>query len=65
VWMLMLIVMCAYVGYKVTDDFSLYAKEVMGYSEADSAKIGTLFLFFRPIIGVSVGFIANKSSSRK
>jgi hypothetical protein len=33
VWLLSVIIVCAYVGYKITDDFSLYAKEVMGYSE--------------------------------
>jgi MFS transporter, GlpU family, inner membrane protein len=30
VWLLALIIICAYVGYKITDDFSLYANEVLG-----------------------------------
>jgi MFS family permease len=65
VWMLMLVVLCAYCGYKVTDDFSLYAKEVMGYSDAESATFGTTLLFIRPITGVIVGLLANRSQPVK
>lgn len=61
VWWLMLIILCAYVGYKITDDFSLYASEVMLYNEIESAKLGTLMLFIRPIIGVAIGFLADKT----
>lgn len=61
VWWLMIIILCAYVGYKITDDFSLYAKEVMLYNEVESAKIGTLMLFIRPIIGIGIGLLADKT----
>ncbi|MFD1552707.1 MFS transporter [Putridiphycobacter roseus] len=60
IWWLMLIVLTAYVGYKITDDFSLYAKEVMLYNEVDAAKIGTLLLFLRPVVGVVVGVVADR-----
>jgi sugar phosphate permease len=49
------------VGYKITDVFSLYAKEVMGYNEVDSAKVGTFLLFIRPVVGILIGFLADKS----
>ncbi len=61
VWLLMAIILCAYVGYKITDVFSLYAKEVMNYNEVDSAKVGTFLLFIRPIVGIIIGFLADKS----
>ncbi|MGJ8667145.1 MAG: MFS transporter [Patiriisocius sp.] len=61
VWLLMIIILCAYVGYKITDIFSLYAREVMLFSEVDSAKTGTFLLFIRPIVGVVIGFLADKS----
>lgn len=61
VWLLMIIILCAYVGYKITDIFSLYAKEVMNYSEVDAAKTGTFLLFIRPIVGVVIGFLADRS----
>ncbi len=63
VWLLMVIVLCAYVGYKVTDIFSLYAKEVMGYNEVDSAQIGTFLLVMRPIVGISFGLIADRTNT--
>ena len=61
VWLLMIIILCAYVGYKYTDIFSLYAREVMNYSEVDSAKTGTYLLFIRPIVGVLIGFLADRT----
>ena len=59
VWLLMLIVLCGYVGYKVTDDLSLYANEVMLFNEVNAARLGTLLLFVRPIVGVAAGFLAD------
>jgi sugar phosphate permease len=60
VWPLMIIVCCAYFGYKVTDIFTLYAKEVMGYSEVTAAKLGTFVLFSRPIISIVIGLFADR-----
>lgn len=63
VWLLMIIILCAYVGYKFTDVFSLYAKEVMLYNEVDAAKTGTYLLFIRPVVGVLVGFLADRAKA--
>lgn len=63
VWLLMLIILCAYVGYKVTDIFSQFANEVMKYDEVASAKTGTFLLFIRPFVGVIIGFLADKSKA--
>lgn len=62
IWLLMIIILCAYTGYKVTDIFSLYAEEVMLYSEIDAAKTGTFLLFIRPVVGVCIGFLADRKS---
>lgn len=61
VWLLMIIILCAYVGYKITDIFSLYAREVMNYTEVEAAQTGTFLLFIRPIVGVLIGFLADRS----
>ena len=61
VWMLMIIVMCAYVGYKLTDIFSLYANEVMFYDEVEAAQIGTMQLYLRPIVCIAIGLLADKT----
>ena len=61
VWLLMIIVLCAYVGYKATDIYSLYAKDVMLYDDIESAKVGTSLLYMRPIIGVVIGLLADRT----
>ncbi len=63
VWLLMLIILCAYFGYKVTDILSLYANEVMGYSQVESAQVGTFLLFIRPMVGVVIGVLADRSQT--
>lgn len=63
VQLLMVIILCAYVGYKITDVFSLYAQDVMLYDQVDSAKVGTFLLFIRPFVGIVIGFIADKSTT--
>jgi len=60
VWLLMVIILCAYVGYKITDILSQYAKEVMLYDEVKSAQVGTFIQFLRPITGVVVGLIVDR-----
>ena len=65
VGLLIVIVLCAYCGYKVTDILSLYAAEIMLFNEVDAAKIGSYQMYLRPIICVIIGFAADKSSSSK
>lgn len=60
VWLIALIIICAYVGYKITDDYSLYANEVLGYDEFYSAAIGTGTLWIRAIVAVFAGYFADK-----
>jgi len=61
VQLLMVIILCAYVGYKITDVFSLYAKDVMMLNEVASAEVGTVLLFARPAVGVLIGIVADRS----
>lgn len=61
VLLLMVIILCAYVGYKITDVFSLYAQDVMRYDQVRSAQVGTFLLFIRPVIGVVIGVLADRS----
>ena len=65
IWLQAVIIVCGYSGYKVTDDFSLLASDVLGYNEVDSAKVGTLSLWFRPIVAISAGLLADKASTSK
>ncbi|WP_047245939.1 MFS transporter [Maribacter thermophilus] len=61
VLLLMVIILCAYVGYKITDVFSLYAQDVMLYNEVASAQVGTFLLFARPFVGILIGVLADRS----
>lgn len=61
VQLLMIIIMCAYVGYKITDIFSLYAEDILGYDLVESAQVGTFLLFIRPVVGVAIGILADKT----
>lgn len=61
VWLLMIIILCAYVSYKVTDIFSLFARDVMMYDQIEAAGIGSLLLYGRPIIGVGIGILADRT----
>lgn len=60
IWALMLLIITAYSGYKITDDFSLYANEVLGFSEANAAAVGTSALWLRAIVAISVGILADR-----
>ena len=59
----MMIILCAYFGYKVTDIYSLYASEVMNYDEIEAANVGSLQLYLRPIACILFGFLADRSKS--
>ena len=63
VWLLMIIIMSAYVGYKLTDIYSLYASEVMLYDQIQAAEVGSLQLYLRPIVCVIIGLLADKTNS--
>lgn len=63
VWLLIVIILCAYVGYKITDVFSLYAQDVMLYDQVQSAQVGTFLLFVRPFVGVLIGILADRTQT--
>ena len=62
VWLLMIIIISAYVGYKLTDIYSLYASDVMLYDQIQAAEVGALQLYLRPIVCVIIGLLADKTS---
>lgn len=60
VWYQALIILCAYVGFKSADDFSLYASEILNYNEVEAARAGTVSLWMRPIAAIGAGFLADR-----
>ena len=63
IWLLMIIIMCAYVGYRVTDYYSLYASEVMFYDQIEAAKVGAVQLYLRPIVCIMIGLLADNTKN--
>jgi MFS family permease len=65
VWLQAVIVVCAYVGYKATDDFSLLAHDALGFDEVAAAGIGTLTFWIRAIVAVGAGYLADRVDSSR
>lgn len=63
VWLLMIIILCAYYGYKMTNLFSQYAEQVIHYNKIEAAKVGTYLLYMRPVIGVVIGLLADRTKA--
>jgi nitrate/nitrite transporter NarK len=60
VWLQALIVVCAYVGYKGFDNYTLFAVDVYGYDEIEAAKLVTLGSWIRPFAAISAGLLADR-----
>lgn len=60
IWLQAIIVLCAYSGYKATDDFSLYARDVFNYDDVDSASVGMITFWMRPVAALAAGILADR-----
>ena len=65
VWLQAVIVVCAYVGYKATDDFSLLARDALGYDDVQASTIGTLSFWIRAIAAIGAGFLGDRVDSSR
>jgi len=65
VWLQGLIVVCAYTGYKGTDDFGLFARDAFGCDDVQAAKISTLAFWVRPIAAVGAGMLGDHISASR
>ncbi|MGD1847493.1 MAG: nitrate/nitrite transporter [Salibacteraceae bacterium] len=65
VWLQAGIIVCAYVGYKITDDLSLYAHEVLHFNEVKASAVGTAAIWMRPVFALFAGLLADRLSGGK
>lgn len=65
IWLQAIIIVCGYSAYKATDDFSLFAKEVLDMNDVESAGVGTLAMWMRPLAALTAGFIADRISASR
>ena len=60
VWAQAAVVVCAYCGYKGSDNYSLYAVQVLGMNEVEGARFATWGAYIRPFAAVAAGLIADR-----
>lgn len=63
VWLLAVIILSAYCGYKVTDIFSQTANEVFLFNKVNSSKVATVSFYLRPATGLLIGFMADRTKA--
>ncbi len=60
VWLISLIVFCAYVAYKGFDNYSLYAVEGYGLNQVESAQLSAVAAWMRPIGALGLGLLGDR-----
>jgi sugar phosphate permease len=65
IWLQSIIVISAYVGFKATDDFGLFAKEAYAMDEVESAWISGVSAWIRPFAALAAGWLADRSSASR
>ncbi len=65
VWAQAAVIVCAYSGFKGSDNYSLYAVQVMGMDEVAAAKFTAYASYLRPIGAVVAGLVADRFSASR
>lgn len=60
VWLQALVVVCAYVGYKGLDNYSLFAVQGYGLDEVAAAQLLTIAAWVRPFAALGAGFLGDR-----
>jgi nitrate/nitrite transporter NarK len=65
IWLQAIIVVCAYVGYRGFDNYSLFAVQGYGMDEVRAAELVTLGSWARPVAAVTAGLLADRLSAAR
>lgn len=65
IWLISIVVIASYCGYKALDNYGLYANQILGMSDIESAKFTTYISYSRVFIAIIAGFIADKFQVKK
>jgi nitrate/nitrite transporter NarK len=60
VWMQAIVVVCAYVGFKGFDNFSLFAVQGYGLDEVEAAQLVALGAWVRPFAALGAGLLGDR-----
>ncbi len=59
IWLLGIIVLSAYCGYKSVDNYSIYLVDVLGFSNEESSQFTSLIFWLRPFSALIAGFLVD------
>lgn len=65
VWAQALVVVCAYCGFKGSDNYSLYAVQVLGMDEVAAARFTAYASYLRPVGALAAGVVADRFSTSR
>ena len=65
VWAQAAVIVCAYCGFKGSDNYSLYAVQVLGMDEVAAAKFTAYASYLRPVGALTAGLLADRFSTSK
>ena len=65
IWLQATVLICAYCGYKGLDNYGLYAVDVLGMNEIESAQFVTIAAYLRPVAAIFAGVIADRFFASK
>jgi nitrate/nitrite transporter NarK len=65
VWLQAMIILCAYVGFKGFDNFTLFLQDAYGMEQDEAARILSYAAFLRPVAAVAAGLLADKFHSTR
>lgn len=60
IWLQAVIVICAYVAYKGTDDISLYVSDAFDFDDVAAARIATITFWIRPLAALGAGLLGDR-----
>ncbi len=60
-----IIIVCSYVGYKATDDFSLLARDALGFDDVGASSVGALGFWVRALAAIGAGYLGDRIESSR
>jgi len=65
VWLQAIVIICAYSAFKGSDNYGLYAVQVLSMDKVDAATFTSITAYLRPVGAILAGIIADRFSASK
>ena len=64
VWLIALIVVCAYCGFKAIDNYAVFVVDAYGMTDVEGAELSTWAAWVRPLAALAIGLAADRFSTQ-